>query len=224
MARLTLISSPTCPFVQRAVIALKEKGQPFEVVYVDLANKPDWFLALSPLGKVPVLKVERPGQEDGVVFESAVILEYLEETCPGAKLHPADPLERAQHRAWIEFGSTFLGDLFRLGAARDEAELAKAREGLVAKLQRLEATVQGPFFAGAAFSYVDAAFGPAFRQLDAIETVTPLDVLDGLPKVAAWRKALAARPSVAQAAPADYVQTFVARLRKAGSHILSVAA
>lgn len=59
MNKLTLISFPTCPFVQRAVIALNEKGVDFDVIYIDLANKPEWFLEISPLGKVPVLKVER---------------------------------------------------------------------------------------------------------------------------------------------------------------------
>ncbi|MBI4049170.1 MAG: glutathione S-transferase family protein, partial [Devosia nanyangense] len=114
MAKLTLISFPTCPYVQRAIIALKEKHVDFDVVYIDLANKPDWFLAISPLGKVPVLKVEQDDGRVGVIFESAVILEYLEETAPGAKLHPADPLERAQHRAWMEFGSQVLADIWKL--------------------------------------------------------------------------------------------------------------
>src|ERR1700716_3452564 len=112
-AKLKLISHKLCPYVQRAVIALTEKGVPFERIDIDLANKPDWFLAISPLGKVPVLKVERDGHVPAIVFESAVILEYLEETAPGEKLHPADPLERAQHRSWIEFGSSLLSDLYR---------------------------------------------------------------------------------------------------------------
>ena len=55
--KLTLISHKLCPYVQRAVIALTEKGVPFERIDIDLANKPDWFLKISPLGKVPVLRV-----------------------------------------------------------------------------------------------------------------------------------------------------------------------
>ena len=85
-ARLKLISHRLCPYVQRAVIALTEKRVAFERIDIDLAHKPDWFLELSPLGKTPVLQVgEMP------IFESAVILEYLEETEP-RPLHPADPL------------------------------------------------------------------------------------------------------------------------------------
>src|ERR1700750_507032 len=101
-ASLKLISHKLCPYVQRAVIALTEKGVAFERIDIDLANKPDWFLAISPLGKTPVLQLV-----DTAIFESAVILEYLEETQQKA-LHPSDPLARAEHRAWIEYGSTIL--------------------------------------------------------------------------------------------------------------------
>jgi glutaredoxin len=114
-APLRLISHKLCPYVQRAVIALTEKGVAFERIDIDLANKPDWFLKVSPLGKTPVLMVG-----DAAIFESAVILEYLEETEP-KPLHPPDPLRRAEHRAWIEFGSTVLGDIAGFYAAPDEA-------------------------------------------------------------------------------------------------------
>src|ERR1700675_4782171 len=114
-ARLKLISHKLCPYVQRAVIALTEKGVAFERFDIDLANKPDWFLAISPLGTTPVLQVGATA-----IFESAVILEYLEETEP-KPLHPSDPLRRAEHRGWIEFGSTVLNDIAGFYAAKDEA-------------------------------------------------------------------------------------------------------
>ena len=91
-ASLKLISHKLCPYVQRAVIALKEKGVPFERVDIDLANKPDWFVKLSPLGKVPVLVVSTDKGEVAL-FESNVICEYIEETQAGARLHPADALK-----------------------------------------------------------------------------------------------------------------------------------
>jgi glutathione S-transferase len=223
MTKLTLVSSPTCPYVQRAVIALKEKGVAFDVVYIDLAEKPDWFLAISPLGKVPVLKIEREGREPAVVFESAVILEYLEETAPGARLHPEDALERAQHRSWIEFGSQLLGDLWRFGAAKDPAELETARASLAGKLARLEGVIAGPFFAGERFSLVDTVFAPAFRQLDALETIVSTGITADLPKVSAWRTALAERPSVREAVPTDYVERYLGRLRDNGAQVLKAA-
>src|ERR1700759_1932042 len=112
-AALKLISHKLCPYVQRAVIALSEKGIPFERIDLDLANKPDWFPKISPLGKVPVLVVTTE-QGEVALFESNVICEYIEETQGGRRLHPVDPLARAQHRAWMEFGSAILGDLWGL--------------------------------------------------------------------------------------------------------------
>ena len=224
MTKLTLISFPTCPFVQRAVIALKEKQVDFDVVYIDLANKPDWFLEISPLGKVPLLKVERDGHAPAIVFESAVILEYLEETVPGEKLHPVDPLDRAQHRSWIEFGSNLLGDFYRFSSAKSDADLVSARQAIDGKFKRLESTIaEGPYFAGSKFSLVDTVYAPAFRQIDALETVTRTGLFDGLPKLDRWRKALAARDSVKAAVPSDFVDLYLGRLRQLDSVALKAA-
>jgi glutathione S-transferase len=198
-ARLKLISHKLCPYVQRAVIALTEKGTAFERIDIDLAHKPDWFLAISPLGKTPVLQVG-----NAAIFESAVILEYLEETQPGP-LHPADPLRRAEHRAWIEFGSAVLNDIAGFYAAPDEAAFKARTSQLEARFARLEARVAAaPWFDGESFSLVDAVFGPVFRYFDVFDEISDFGILVGKPKLARWRKALAARGSVRTAVSADY--------------------
>ena len=199
VAPLKLISHKLCPYVQRAVIALTEKGVAFERFDIDLANKPDWFLAISPLGKTPVLQVG-----DHAIFESAVILEYLEETQP-KPLHPADPLARAEHRAWIEFGSTVLNDIAGFYAAPDETAFKAKTSQLEQRFARLEARVAAsPWFDGESFSLVDAVFGPVFRYFDVFDEVADFGILAGKPKLARWRKVLAARPSVRMAVSADY--------------------
>lgn len=204
-AKLTLISHHLCPYVQRAAIALAEKGMPYERRYVDLAAKPDWFLPISPLGKVPLLIVKQDDGMDAVLFESAVICEYLEETQPGAALHPADPLARAQHRGWIEFGSSILSDLWGFETAKEAGTYEAKRKALIDKFGRVEAELgDGPFFAGAAFSLVDTVFAPIFRYFDVFDTIAPPGIFDGLPSVTAWRKVLAARPSVREAVTVDY--------------------
>lgn len=198
-APLRLISHKLCPYVQRAVIALTEKGVPFERIDIDLANKPDWFLAISPLGKTPVLQVG-----DTAIFESAVILEYLEETQP-KPLHPADPLTRAEHRAWIEFGSAVLSDIAGFYAAPDEATFKAKTSQLGQRFARLEARVAAaPWFDGENFSLVDAVFGPVFRYFDVFDEIAEFGILVGKPKLACWRKSLAARPSVRAAVSVDY--------------------
>lgn len=224
MAKLTLISFPTCPYVQRAVIALKEKRIDHEVVYVDLANKPGWFLEISPLGKVPVLKVEEADTEPVYLFESAVIAEYLDETTSGARLLPDQPLDRARHRAWIEFASQLLADIWKLTSATTANELDAARSSLSEKLQRLERNVAGPLFSGEQFTLADAAFAPAFRQLDLLENIATTGLFTSTPRLNNWREVLASRESVTTAVPTDYAERFFDRIRKADAAILKQAA
>ncbi len=216
--QLELVSFDLCPYVQRAAIALVEKGVPFKRTNVDLANKPDWFHAISPLGKVPLLRVG-----DAVLFESAVIVEYLEDTCALA-LHPADPLERARHRAWIEFSSSILADIWGLYSAPDAAGFDAKVATLRGKFERLEAELakrnnSGPYFTGASFCLVDAAFAPVFRYWDAFDTIADFGVLTALPQIEAWRTALAERPSVRSAVIAAFADNLMDFLRRRESHL-----
>ncbi|WOH47791.1 glutathione S-transferase family protein [Bradyrhizobium sp. sBnM-33] len=223
--KLTLISHKLCPYVQRAVIALNEKGIPFERVDIDLANKPDWFLKISPLGKVPMLVVTCADGKEVALFESNVICEYIEETQGGAKLHPQDALQRAQHRAWMEFGSTILSELWGLETTGDPAIFESKRQAVAAKFVRVEEALSvGPFFAGKDFSLVDAVFAPIFRYFDVFDQLIDLSVFADTPKVRAWREALAQRPSVRAAVGPDYPQLLHAFLVRHNAHMLKLAA
>ncbi len=225
MAALKLISHKLCPYVQRAVIALHEKGVRFERIDIDLANKPDWFLKISPLGKVPVLVVTRDDGTEVALFESNVICEYIEETQAGAKLHAQDALVRAEHRAWMEFGSAILGDLWGLETATDAATFDSKRQAVTAKFARVEAALgAGPFFAGERFSLVDAVFAPIFRYFDLFDQLTDLAVFTHTPKLRAWRSALAQRPSVRSAVSPDYPALLHAFLVGHRAHMLKLAA
>lgn len=207
--KLKLVSFDLCPYVQRVAILLSEKGVPFDRITVDLANKPDWFKAISPLGKVPLLQVG-----SSTLFESTVIVEYLEETSPNP-LHPADPLKKAQHRAWMEFGSSILADIWVVETTKDRTAFATKLTVLREKFARLEAALgEGPYFAGTRFSVVDAVFAPVFRYFEVFDTITDLAVFDGLPKLQSRRKALALRPSVVGAVVPDYADRLHAFLRK----------
>ena len=223
-AALKLISHKLCPYVQRAVIALTETGIPFERIDIDLANKPDWFLKISPLGKVPVLVVAQNGKEVAL-FESNVICEYIEDTFAEAKLHPHDPLTRAEHRAWMEFGSAVLGDLWGLETTTDAATFESKRQALVAKFARVDTAFgAGPFFAADRFSLVDAVFAPIFRYFDVFDDLADLGIFKETPKVRTWRAALARRPSVRSAVGADYPELLRAFLKRYEAHLLKVAA
>jgi glutathione S-transferase len=207
-----LVSHALCPYVQRAAIVLAEKGLPFERRDIDLANKPGWFLAVSPLGKTPVLLV------DGApIFESAVICEYLEDTAL-PRLHPHDAVQRAQHRAWMEFGSALLNAIGAFYNAPDEAALKARAADIRARLGQVEAELgEGPYFAGPAFSIVDAAFAPVFRYFDTFDQIGDFGFWNDVPKAQRWREALAVRPSVVEAVSPDYGERLQGFLLARGS-------
>ncbi len=214
MTDLELVSHHLCPYVQRAAITLSEKQAAFRRTYVDLAAKPDWFRAISPLGKVPLLRVG-----GRTLFESAAICEYLDETI-APTMHPPDAVTRAEHRAWIAFASATLDTIGGLYSARtDEAFDARLLE-LAERFERLEdALGDGPYFGGDRFTLVDAAFAPVFRYFDVFERFVTLGVFARTPRVLRWRAALARRPSVIAAVTPDYAERLEAFLRARPSHL-----
>ena len=139
---------------------------------------------------------------------------YYQKTVAPA-LHPADPLTRARHRGWMEFGSQILGHVWTLETTKDRAAFDTALAAVEDKFARIETVLgEGPFFAGADFSLVDAVFAPVFRYFDAFEQKLDLGTFAGKPELMAWRTALAARDSVRGAVVPDYAErllAFVAR-------------
>lgn len=217
--KLRLISHKLCPYVQRAVIVAAEKNLPFDRVDIDLANKPAWFLAISPTGKTPLLEVTTaPDSSAVIVFESAVIAEYLDEIS-GAPLLPREALNRARHRSWVEFASTTLNSIGKLYAAPDQATFEHARDELLSRLGQIEHEIREPWFDGSRFGLVDAAFGPAFRYLEVFRARGGPDLFIGSPRAAAWSRRLMERPSVRAAVSADYPELLIEFVRKKGSHL-----
>jgi glutathione S-transferase len=210
-SKLTIISHPLCPFVQRATIVLLEKGVAFERINVDLADKPDWFLALSPTGKVPLLKMERADDRDAILFESMVICQYLEETYGGGKLYSEDALSRAQQRAWIEYGTATQAEAWQFLYAKDRTTAAAKRATFRDKLEAVVAAE--PYFSGTVFGMVDAVYAPLFRYFDILDPTVSQPIFEGLPRVTAWKMALAARESVIAAVAGDYAERFRQHLR-----------
>ena len=211
-----LISFETCAFVQRAVITLKRKQIAHDITYIDLDDPPDWFLDLSPLKKVPVLKVD-----DEVLFESAVINEYLDEIT-GGELQPADPLERARNRAWVEFASNMLGNHYMMKMSQDEDRYTRYRDTLVEKLLRVERRLgDGPWFNGEQFSLADTAFAPLFRHDSVAQRQMSIIDTDSMPKVVAWADRLLALPEVRDSVVDEFDDLYLAALQKNGSYSLT---
>ena len=203
--QLTLISHKLCPYVQRAVTVLEENGVPYQRIDIDLANKPDWFKALSPLGKVPLLVIN----DATVLFESAVISEYINDVHQGNML-AEQPLEKARQRAWIEFASATLNNIGQLYNADDEKQFAAVEHQLKQKISQLEQNLDGSdYFSGSEFSLIDAAFAPVFRYIEVFDELLGREFFKHQPRIQHWQQQLAKRPAVIKAVSSDYPQLLI---------------
>jgi glutathione S-transferase len=199
--------------VHRSAIVLREKGVPFDVRYIDLAAKPDWFRRLSPRGKVPLLEV------DGApIFESAAINEFVDETHP-PHLLPATPLERARHRAWVEVANDLFAAQYKLVTATTKAEYEAAKSQAEAILDRFGDALEGDFFGGERFGLVDAAAAPALHRFVILERRSGLDLLRAGSKAAAWAHRIAERSSVIEGVPADFEPRYLAYVEKGSGYL-----
>ncbi|MGV8934555.1 MAG: glutathione S-transferase family protein [Gallionellaceae bacterium] len=216
--KLELISFDLCPYVQRSVITLIEKNMDYKITYIDLANPPDWFMKISPLGKVPVLRAG-----GAIIFESAVINEYIDEISPPPLL-PADPLARAINRAWIEFASGMLVSQYQMMTSKDKQGFEQKGQEIRDKLAQIEAQLSsaGAFFNGTKFSLLDAAIAPMFMRLDILEQQILTNKYITTPRLAAWRDAMLSRPSVQKSVIPDFSNKLVSYLRHNNNYIASL--
>ena len=178
------------------MIVLRAKNVDFEVTYINLGDKPDWFLKISPHAKVPVLVVD-----DVPLFESNAIVEYLEETIE-PRLHPADPIKRARNRAWTDFIEEFASALSGIYYTKTKEAIEKGIEAApktVAKLEHAiaqERSNDGPYFNGDKLSLVDAAYTPFLMRFGIAENVLGTGLLKEYPLVQAWSDTLMASDCV----------------------------
>ena len=206
---LELVSFTTCPYVPRVAIVLHEKAVPFKFTYIDQSNAPGWFRKVSPLGNVPLLKVD-----DTVLFESAAIVEYLDEVY-SPRLHPEDALRRAHNRAWIEFSSTLLTAQLKMLLSPDIAAFDSAASRFHGLLDHLEAELdESPYFNGAALALVDCVFAPNFMRTTIMEPYLKLGTFTHRPRIQAWSELLLARESVQRSFVPGFSEVLINSWRK----------
>ncbi len=199
------------------MILLRAKDIEFDVTYINLQDKPDWFLELSPHGKVPVLKVG-----DEVLFESNAIAEYLDEVVP-PRLHPEDPLARAKNRAWTDYVPTFAGAMSSIHYSKSKEEMEQAVADAPEKLAKIEGALEGrgndgPYFNGPDLALVDAAYAPFLQRHLFVDRVLKNKVIDKYPLTKAWAETLLADERVTGAVPDNFEEEFIASLKRRGCY------
>ncbi len=193
---------------------MRAKQVDFEVTYVNLRDKPDWFLKISPHGKVPVLLVD-----DQPLFESNAIAEYLDEEV-SPRLHPDCAIKRARNRAWTDFVPTFSAGLNGVTYAKSGDNLDDKLQAARKVLDRLEEAIgrerdnDGPYFNGEAICLVDAAYAPFLQRFAIADAVLKTGLLDDYPLVQRWAQTLLADERITSAVPDNFPEEFRANLKR----------
>ena len=225
--KLKLISFKICPFVQRSAITLIEKNIDYDISYIDINNPPDWFLALSPFGKVPVLCVDGPCHSQSPlqsskalpeigapIFESAVIMEFIDETHPPS-MHPGNPLERAHNREWIEFNSNMNFEQHNLLAASDKDAYEQQLEKIHKEFRHVESQLQhAPFFNGEYFSLIDAAYAPTMQRYKLVEPTLNTGLFQDFPKINQWAQTMLERDSISRSVVPEFNDIYIGAVKK----------
>ncbi len=179
---IELISFKLCPFVQSSIITLLNKKVNYRITYIDISDPPAWFDEISPTGQVPLVRINK----DNIIFESAVINEFLDEVSGGGMI-PSDPLIRAQNRAWTQFCGSILGNTRDMIRAKDEDSLNDHEYDIREKLGRIEALKSdGVFFNGKEISLIDTIYASLFMRLNLLKTAIDLLHEDHYPKLNSW--------------------------------------
>jgi glutathione S-transferase len=211
-----LVSFTTCPYVQRALLVMREKGVDIEIEYIDPEDRPGWFWEKSPRGKVPLLLVD-----EVALFESQAICEYLEEAHPEPALMPGDLIQRARDRAWFGFaGEVLFVPLYKMVTSSSPTRFERAKEELEAGLAKLQqelgerAWLSGD---GRKFGMADVAVAPIFSRLAVLEKLGAYRLPDSLRPIRAWGERILARPAYARALPEAFEADLLAKMEEQGS-------
>jgi glutathione S-transferase len=218
MSAIKLVTSKLSPFGHRVEMCLIEKKISYEKVDVDLADKPDWFIQDSPLGKAPIIYGNgRP------LFESIAICEYLEESFLDNPLHSKDVYTRAWHRGWMEFSNGLISSIFGIAFALDQKTLDEKIDETRKKIANLEKyLISEPFFGGQQFSLVDACFATAFTPALAIRANYGVEIFDEGSKTDKYIQKLMERESFDKVIPEDYDNILEDFLERKNSHLLKL--
>src|SRR5919199_4973835 len=169
----------------RTRMVLHEKGIDFEVNEVDLSNKSEEFLEVSPYGKVPVLRVNGTS-----LYESNVVNEYLDEVYDSPRLMPEEAEGRASVRSWMAFADDyFFPSVYRvrMGLQRgySEGEIEEAKEKLYDALARLEHQLEGREYLMGEYTLADISHAGNFHRLRQLAKSGEVN-LEKYPSVMAW--------------------------------------
>ncbi|XP_033210966.1 pyrimidodiazepine synthase-like isoform X2 [Belonocnema kinseyi] len=214
--KLRLYTMRFCPYAQRIHLVLDAKKIPYDVVNINLTEKPEWLLEKSPLGKVPCLEFEN-GE---TLYESLIIADYLDEVYPQNHLYPKNPLAKAKDKLLIERFNSVTTTIYQLFAGNtDQKELFEEALNELEFFEKELAKRAKPFFNGSQPGMLDLMIWPWCERADVIKFLRGEQYV--LPKerflrLLEWRSAMKEDPAVQPSYLDPEVHTKYLRSRYAG--------
>ncbi|MEH2376247.1 glutathione S-transferase family protein [Nostoc sp.] len=219
MAEIKIYSAVVCPYAHRSRLVLQEKGIDFDLIEIDLQNKPEGFKDISLYGKVPAI-----AHNHHRVWESAVINEYLNEVFPNPPLLPSSPIAKAQARIWIDFANTrFVPAFSALLRSPDIQQQEAAKQELYKHLEFIKNEAfgklsgDGPYWFGESISLVDFTFYPWFERWPALKHHRGFAIPEEFTRLRQWKKALKQPDSVV--AIANSKELYIERYARFTTHV-----
>jgi len=202
---IKIVSFKICPFVQRVTAALEAKQIPYEIDYISLSDKPEWFLEVSPNGQVPILITE----SGTTLFESDAIIEYIEDEF-GPLEQGVTNEQRALDRAWSYLGSKHYLPQCGTMSSKNGETFAERSEKLIKAFKKAEDKLSGDtqFFKSNELSNVDMAWLPLLHRAAVVKDKVGYDFLCGLPKMQAWQANLLSTGLAEKSVSEDFVELF----------------
>ncbi|XP_066582660.1 pyrimidodiazepine synthase-like [Prorops nasuta] len=192
--RLRLYSMRFCPYAQRVHLVLDAKQIPYDVIYINLSNKPEWLLEKNPLGKVPCLEFSN-GE---TLFESIILADYLDEAYPQNKLHPNDPLAKAKDKLLLDRFNAVISAMYKLYQEPSRDLFEEALMGLETFDRELSRRAT-PFFGGSRPGMLDYMIWPWCERADIIRILRGDQYViprERFIRLMEWRNAMKENPAV----------------------------
>lgn len=201
---IKIVSFKICPFVQRVTALLEAKKIPYEIEYINLSDKPQWFIDISPNGQVPLLI-----SENGIpLFESEAIVEYIDEL--SFSLEPDLSLEqKALNRAWsYQASKHYLVQCSTMQSAGKNILAGRSEKLNKAFAKAEKAFGEGPFFNGENIGNVDIAWLPLLHRAYIIKQKSGYDFLNNFPKMRSWQKTIMETGLAEKSVSTDFINAF----------------